>query len=325
MVSSLQPQLMSVQVSVQELFSMCLFEVPSYQRAYAWEQEQWDELWEDIHEGMRTETTHFLGTVIMAEVDSTSDSEGRRLRGFQLVDGQQRATTLCLLLLAVYDRVRQHNGDIARGLLKDFIEHEPQLQKLHLGNLNAGYFTELIQAVQNSCDLPEDPDGRSTNTRLRDALRRFLDLIEGWLQGGNGKMGDLASYVREQLYVLRFVTTDKSLAIKTFQTVNDRGKKLSLLDKSKSFLMFYITRYLDNNQGLFQNVEESFGQVFDSYDAIKDLAQCFGVNYLISTPRFRFNEDEFLRYAYHYGARETRERFNLKVEYEYEITPERGV
>ena len=84
MAELLQPQLMSVN----DLFANSLFQVPDYQRAYAWEQKQWDDLWEDIREGMRTGTTHFLGTVVlMAQDDSRRDEQGRPLRVFDVVDG----------------------------------------------------------------------------------------------------------------------------------------------------------------------------------------------------------------------------------------------
>ena len=311
------PQIMSVQ----DMFTNCLFSVPNYQRAYAWEQEQWDELWEDIREGMRTDTTHFLGTVILMSDHPRRDSAGRDLLDFQLVDGQQRTTTLCLLLLAAYDRLQQHDPIIAKGLWTDFIEHQPGLYKIRLGNLNANYFHQLIRAVQNSSNLPDDSNGRSTNTRVREAFGRFQNLIEVWLQAGNNNVESLASYMRRRLNVLRFVTADRSLAIKTFQTVNDRGMKLSLLEKSKSFLMFYITRYLPQDGNLLATVENTFGRVFDNYDAVRDLARHYGVEYLISR-RFRFNEDEFLRYAYHYGTREISTKFNLEIGYEYGITPE---
>ncbi len=316
MVDSLQPHIMDFQ----GLFSRCLFQVPDYQRAYAWEDKQWYDLWEDIREGMRTQTTHFLGTVVLMQQDEPHrDSEGRRLWRFQLVDGQQRVTTLCLLLLAVYGRIKQDHNLVARGLWRDFIEHETELRKLRLGKLNAGYFEQLVAAVQSGQELPTDPDQRSTNTRLGDAVCRFRELIEGQLEDEDVKA--LVIYVREKLQVLRFVTDSRPLAIKTFQTVNDRGKTLSLLEKTKSFLMFYITRYLGDDLELFESVEEKFGRVFDSYDAVKDLARSFSVDYFVS-PQFRFNEDEFLRYAYHYGMNDLKSRFNLGSGYEYGITPE---
>lgn len=319
MAGSLQPQLMSVH----DLFAGNLFRVPDYQRAYAWEQKQCDDLWEDIREGMRTGTTHFLGTVVlMAQEESRRDAEGRPLRVFDVVDGQQRMTTLCLLLLAVFDHVREANEGVSRGIWRDFVEHEDGVRKLLLGGLNRDYFDSLVSAMQSNEELPVAQ--RSTNVRLRGAVRRLRDLIDGWLQaeGASASTVGLASYVRENLQVLRFVTDSQPLAIKIFQTVNDRGKELSLLDKSKSFLMFYLTRYLEEDTDAFRTVETAFSRVFDNYDAARDLALSHRVDYLIS-PQFRFNEDEFLRYAYHYGCNDFLSRFALRSGYEYGITPER--
>lgn len=310
-------------MSVHDLFAGSLFLVPNYQRAYAWEQKHWDDLWEDIREGMRTGTTHFLGTVVlMAKEESRRDAEGRPLRTFDVVDGQQRMTTLCLLLLAVFDHVRKANEGISRGIWRDFVEHEDGLHKLRLGGLNSQYFDSLVAAIGSSKHLPDA--NRLTDKRLRDAVRRLRDLIEGWLEteGVSANIVDLASYLRERLQVLQFVTDSQSLAIKIFQTVNDRGKELSLLDKSKSFLMFYLTRYLQKDTDALRTVESAFSRVFDNYDAIRDYATKYGIKYLIH-PQFRFNEDEFLRYAYHYGCNDLLSRFSLQSGYEYWITPER--
>jgi hypothetical protein len=318
MAGSLQPQLMTVN----DLFAGSLFQVPDYQRAYAWEQKQWDDLWEDLREGMRTGTTHFLGTVVlMAQEESRYDAEGRPLRVFDVVDGQQRLTTLCLLLLAVFDHVRKTSESVSRGIWRDFVEHEEGVRKLHLGGLNREYFDSLVSAVNGNEQLPSAH--RSTDGRLRGAVRRLQDLIEAWLEveGTGANTVNLASYVRENLQVLRFVTDSQPLAIKIFQSVNDRGKELSLLDKSKSFLMFYLTRYLQKDTDAFQAVESTFSGVFDNYDAVRDLAQRYKVDYLIS-PQYRFNEDEFLRYAYHYGCNDFLSRFKLPSGYEYGITPE---
>ena len=73
--------------------------------------------------------------------------------------------------------------------------------------------------------------------------------MESWVQDEGGNMTDLTGYVRDKLQVLCLFPESRDLAIKIFQTVNDRGKNLSLLDKTKSFLMFYITRYLEDKAG----------------------------------------------------------------------------
>ena len=319
MTESLPPQIMSVH----DLFANSLFQVPDYQRAYAWEQKQCDDLWEDIREGMRTNTTHLLGTVVlMAQEEPKRDAEDRPLRIYNIVDGQQRITTLCLLLLAVFKRARETNEGASRGIWRDFIEHEDDLRKLQLGGLNKEYFDSLVSAIQGNESLPKAE--RLTDIRLQQAVSMLGDKIDAWMraEGPGTNIVSLASYLRESLQVLRFVTNSQSFAIKTFQTVNDRGKELSLLDKSKSFLMFYLTRYLQEDIDAFQTVESTFSSAFDNYDAIRDLATKYDVKYL-TLPQFRFNEDEFLRYAYHYGCNDLRSRFSLLSGYEYSITPDR--
>lgn len=310
--------------SVDELFRACLFQIPDYQRAYSWECKHVDDLWEDIREGMRTNTTHFLGTVVLMQDTVHRDTERRRLHVFHLVDGQQRVATLCLLLIAVHNRLNRLQEDhrpLARGLWKDFIEHEDGLHKLCLSELNRDYFRKLIETAQRDQE-PPSPSRSLTNARLKKAFQRLKDLMESWVQDEGGDMTDLTDYVRDKLQVLCLFPESRDLAIKTFQAVNDRGKNLSLLDKTKSFLMFYITRYLEDKSEVLRIVEKTFGQVFARYDDVKYLAEEFNVDYL-TNPRFRFNEDEFLRHAYHYGAKDLIQRFSLPNAYNYAVTPKR--
>lgn len=316
MSESLQPKPMTVN----ELFNGRLFNVPDYQRSYAWEQKQLDDLWEDIREVLRTDMPHFLGTVVlMKQTDQVYDSEGRPFQVCDVVDGQQRITTICLFLLAVYDILRIYDNKISIGLWRDFVQHEDNIPKLQLGGLNKEYFDSLVSSVQLNNTLPEAQ--RSSDERLRKAVRRFQNIINAWIEAKDVNLNSLASCVREKLQVLYFVTDSQALAIKTFQSVNDRGKDLSLLDKSKSFLMFYLTRYCPEDTEALRYVEKTFGQVFDNYDEVCDLARKYDVDYLLQ-PQFRFSEDEFLRYAYHYSFYDFLSRFGLKNGYEYNITPE---
>lgn len=318
MTGSLQPQL----VSVHELFTNSLFEIPDYQRAYAWEQPHCKALWDDVREGMRTGTTHFLGTVVlMSQAEQVSDTEGRPLTVYDVVDGQQRLTSLSLLLLSIYEQARESNANAARGIWRDFIRHEDTISKLKPGGLNRDYFDQLIDSV--SAQAAQPLSSRSTNHRVLDALKVFRDLLSALMREEMppGGIVALAKYVRESLKILRFVTDSQALAIKMFQTVNDRGKDLSLLDKSKSFLMFYLTRYLSKDLEAFKSVESTFSKVFDAYDLTRDLATKYDIAYLIK-PQFKFNENEYLRYAYHYGHGDLVERFGLIQGYEYSITPE---
>jgi uncharacterized protein with ParB-like and HNH nuclease domain len=90
-------------VNLNELFTSKIFKVPDYQRAYSWDRKNWEDLWNDIREGMDSRTPHFWGTITLrntgaTEYDSTS---AQQFTVYEVVDGQQRITTLCLLILAL--------------------------------------------------------------------------------------------------------------------------------------------------------------------------------------------------------------------------------
>ena len=122
------------------------------------------------------------------------------------------------------------------------------------------------------------------------------------------------AFLRSQLRILRFVTAAAALAIKTFQSVNDRGRPLTLLGKTKSLLMFYSTRYLETDEETFEHIEDCFGQVYENFDKIRDLAVRHKVEYLVN-PRYRFVEDELLMLVYHYSAKYLIEKYGLALTY----------
>src|SRR5262245_26205950 len=85
--------------------------IPLFQRPYSWESPQWDTLWHDLAELCEDESprNHFIGSVVT--MPSRSVPEG--VTKFILIDGQQRLTTLLVLLAVVRDRARKQPGNLA--------------------------------------------------------------------------------------------------------------------------------------------------------------------------------------------------------------------
>ena len=79
--------------TLEKFFTAKSFEIPTYQRDYAWTQGNIDDLLDDIKESIETGTNHYIGTFILSRVGT----EGV----YHVVDGQQRLTTLTLILNAV--------------------------------------------------------------------------------------------------------------------------------------------------------------------------------------------------------------------------------
>ena len=84
-------------MTLQTVFSGRVFDIPDYQRGYAWETQQVDEFWEDI-QSLHPKRLHYAGTIALFESDAaptTMDNEGNHYTRSEVVDGQQRLTHRC--------------------------------------------------------------------------------------------------------------------------------------------------------------------------------------------------------------------------------------
>jgi len=110
--------------------------IPPYQRPYAWESEQIDELWHDIIDTL--DRGHFMGSVVLCSPDEQRP---------EIIDGQQRMTTIIILLSLIRDKYRELKPDLI-GRIQQFLENsyaEPDLRfKFKPGNANKHVFTEFV-------------------------------------------------------------------------------------------------------------------------------------------------------------------------------------
>jgi hypothetical protein len=90
---------------------------------------------------------------------------------------------------------------------------------------------------------------------------------------------------------LEFIEKNESDAIRIFQTVNDRGKELSKMDKMKSLLFYFSNKYL--NKKFDSEINEKFGEIFELYDDIKLIGEEQKINIINSK---QFSEDDLLRH-----------------------------
>ena len=114
---------MSNVIDIQQFFVGKTFIIPPYQRDYAWTTAQVEDLLEDIAEAIATQSPHYLGTVVLSHNDSGS---------FEVVDGQQRLSTLALIIHALLEELSpddQHRIADTAILLRQGSD-----LKLHFGN-----------------------------------------------------------------------------------------------------------------------------------------------------------------------------------------------
>ena len=113
------------------------YQIPPYQREYSWGKDNWERLFDDI---LENEYGYFLGSIICINNNENSD----------VIDGQQRLTTISILLNALYSVITECNKNYSEDKILDFVENESNV--LAYGTLKKKLFSEkskLILSIQN--------------------------------------------------------------------------------------------------------------------------------------------------------------------------------
>ena len=213
---------------IDELFAGKIFKVPDYQRNYSWNNKNWKDFWNDIKEGLYTRTEHYWGTITLKATKDTHycEEEDKYYKVYEVIDGQQRLTTMYLFLLAL--------SNAGKSVLKKRFIKCGDIYRLELGGLNNEFLKKLVDGRNPNPDI-------KTNKLLKECLDFFTNQIRSFR-----RLNDLSKYLQKITFSLEFVVQNQILAVKAFESLNDRGKPLTLLDKTKSYLMFVSLRYLDS-------------------------------------------------------------------------------
>ena len=224
------------------------FVIPLFQRPYVWkEDEQWEPLWKDIRriaqlriDEPHLNATHFLGAVVI----QAHEAQSRRLTTWNVIDGQQRLTTLQILadatcaLLAESGNARL-SGQLERLTHNDEIyveDGEIRLKVRHL-NKDQAAFDEVMLA-----DPPVDhSDLAHSDSQIVAAHRYFSTVVEQWL--GAPESDEYAAKAKEltnvlldglQLVSIELEASENSQEI--FETLNARGTPLTAADLVRNFV-----------------------------------------------------------------------------------------
>lgn len=216
------------------------FAIPQFQRAYSWEAEQCDELWRDLGRAVRMKRTHFVGTIIYLDEEAGCRS---------IIDGQQRLTTITLILVALVDRMRE-TGESFFGVDADFISehylHVGGNLKLNLSRVDR----DTLASVVDGLSLPKRPSKRVLENveRFREKMAApDFDAMQLW-QG----LGSL-TIITSQL-------DDREQAPDIFESFNSKGVPLTTADLVRNYLL--IAESHDEQTRLFETYWKPIQGVF---------------------------------------------------------------
>jgi hypothetical protein len=299
--------------TIQELFTDKVLRIPNYQRGYAWGSRQLEEFWEDL-EYLEKDKDHYTGTVILHQQDRQMlDEEGKQNKVFHVVDGQQRLTTIVLLLDHLRSQFEETNPTLAQGMRKLYIQFtDSSKQPAFKLNLNPDCQDYWVNSILKSPIGPQGPTIAS-HARLQDAKEYFTRKVTEEMRKRGSRapewLLELFLKLTQQIKITQYIVDKAADVGVIFEVMNDRGKLLSDLEKVKNYLM-YVSSKLDlPSNPLSDRVNDTWAEIFERLMS----AGLDGADH----------EDRLLRshwiMAYHpdskewLGSKSIKERFKLKV------------
>ena len=240
---------MDENLNIEKLLGTDKFEIPSYQRAYSWEEPQIKQFLDDLKEATQK---YYLGHFLF------ESGEER----FQVIDGQQRITTCMIFFRAVINALQKKNTQIPKlysFFLYDSIRDMVVLKTVPYDN---AYFYDLI--VDNT--------ERSTpTTKSQRNMRKALSYFEKELSALQPEEILRISSLLVNATITRYTVADKAMAAQVFAFQNDRGKELSELEKIKSyfFLQIYINSSGAKQQNDVEYIDQQFTKIYEQIVRIK--------------------------------------------------------
>ncbi|GKT24020.1 DUF262 domain-containing protein [Acidovorax sp. SUPP3334] len=277
--------------SLDALFNSQLrYVVPMFQRLYVWQENpQWATLWEDVAEkailqlrGVKT-NPHYLGALIIEGVRPSSPREVKR---FLVIDGQQRLTTLQLLLCAYRDIARRNEWKMLERPSERYLENadpdvmehpEEELFKIWPTTLNRDVFQSIVkagsrQAVEARHPLVRLPKKRKPEPRslLVEAYLYFSQSIDAWIAStaeAEGKSPEASAFallqaLQQDFSVVEIALSEGDDSQEIFYSLNSQGRPLSQSDLLRSLVFMRAEKEQANRDEIFKNYWSKFETPF---------------------------------------------------------------
>lgn len=261
-------------INLTDLFNTRIFRIPDYQRGYAWEDKQLNELWDDLDEIQSVNNElkkHYTGTIYLEETNPLETEKWLSgVKFYNVVDGQQRLTSISILLFELLKATEIGYAEKKKEkLIETFVfesnmSGESKVYKFSYANTDKNYNFLLHSIFEN----------------------KKVILNEGHLNHYTKNLAFAKGFFREKIAMLndsqknllfKKITTSLQFDIRTiekdldvqavFETMNNRGKSLSTLEKLKNRLI-YLTEKLSNpdedKKTLRKKINAAWGKIYTS-------------------------------------------------------------
>lgn len=260
--------------------------IPPYQRPYAWGREQVDDLWDDLTSALGT--GHFMGSIVLNSADEQRP---------QVIDGQQRLTTLLLLVSLIQEKYRACGAPFKAEPLYQLLFADPFSEgdvryRLRTGDANWQVFRDYVLRRHDDPlhkgwdESAQEPRAvRARNQALFDNAKLLSDKLDRWLEGLDSEpaVKQLEQMQQTLIQKLEFVVVSVGSApdaFLLFETLNDRGLQLSQGDLLKNHLLSRVAQETSDNNGEVEAAADEWDGLLDDLGTSTDVTR-FLRNYLL--------------------------------------------
>jgi len=233
--------------TVEQMFKQGKFIIPKYQREYDWNDNELNEFYNDI-DNTNIEDEYFIGPIVVVEKDKTT---------FEVIDGQQRITTITILLCVLRDLFYSLGEAGLTDGINAYIFNKKANGELFSVLVNQMPYPVLQTYVQ---DLPEDKNLdvvtlKQGEIKIKKAYDKYQKLLKN-------KSKDQLEIWRDKLLnlITIFVKVDDEVnAFTIFETLNDRGKDLTPFDliKNRIFMSYPVRPHLNEPEDTWKMIKEN--------------------------------------------------------------------
>ena len=250
-------------INIKDVFQS-FFVVPDYQREYVWETEQVEQLLNDIN----TERSdydpekapeYFIGSIVVCP-----GNDGI----LELIDGQQRMTTLFLTLCALRDRFNKLGkkrpgslDSLIAGTSTNIYGEDQYRERVVLQYKDSRGILKSIAEEKYA-----EADGANTRSinNIRDAYEVVINFLKQEFKEDTKKLRIFYAYIINRVKLIRIQTDDRAKALKIFETINDRGVGLDSMDLLKNLL------FIKANQDHFEKIKDHWKELQDTIYGMKE-------------------------------------------------------
>ncbi|MGI0482073.1 DUF262 domain-containing protein [Geminocystis sp. CENA526] len=247
------PNIESSNLSLADIFKD-FYIVPDFQREYVWQKDQVQKLLEDLYEGLGFEeeninkTEYFLGSIVVYP-DSNNDKQT-----FQLIDGQQRLTTIYLIFCSIRDLIQKlgDNSKAIENYLQGTVQNAETGEDIDKPRLSLQYdssgqkiFSYYLLGKTIEKLLLESSPSADNLVKARKTIDKFLaDKLEEDVK----VYKKFSTVIANRTKLIRIETPNLKNALKVFETINERGIGLTPVDLLKNYLFIHTVKDKDRDR-----------------------------------------------------------------------------